>query len=188
MSDRSLIRPSLMRYISSCISFVTVGRPDDSGVYPGSVTKLTRTTAGHPPATVDEAIAMLRAEGGRATPSRRVILEILFRTDSHLTAEELTSAVQRRLPDVHLSTIYRNLEELQALGVIDHSHLGHGPATYLLATRSHAHFICDDCGKRIDARDELFFDLARQAKRELGFIVDLHHFAILGRCADCYAK
>ena len=143
------------------------------------------TAGGEPPATVDDVFALVRARGGRATPSRRIILEILFDTDSHLTAEELTSAVQARAPDVHLSTIYRNLEELQKLGVIEHSHLGHGPATYLLASHSHAHFVCDRCGKRIEARDELFSELARNAKRQLGFTIDPHHFAILGRCAEC---
>ena len=38
-----------------------------------------------------------------------------------------------KAPDVHLSTIYRNLEELEHLGLISHSHLGHGPSSYLLA-------------------------------------------------------
>ena len=142
-------------------------------------------TGGVPPATVDDVFALVRARGGRATPSRRIILEILFDTDSHLTAEELTSAVQRRSPDVHLSTIYRNLEELQKLGVIEHSHLGHGPATYLLASHAHAHFVCDQCGKRVEAKDELFAELAGNAKRQLGFTIDPHHFAILGRCAEC---
>ena len=112
-------------------------------------------------------------------------MEILFDTDSHLTAEELTASVQRRAPDVHLSTIYRNLEELQKLGVIEHAHLGHGPATYLLASHAHAHFVCDRCGKRVEAKDELFADLAGKAKRQLGFTIDPHHFAILGRCAEC---
>lgn len=141
--------------------------------------------AGGPPATVDDVFDLVRARGGRATPSRRIILEILFETDSHLTAEELTTSVQRRAPDVHLSTIYRNLEELQKLGVIEHAHLGHGPATYLLASHAHAHFVCDQCGKRVEARDELFSDLARKAKGQLGFTIDPHHFAILGRCAEC---
>ncbi len=141
--------------------------------------------AGGPPTTVDDVFALVRARGGRATPSRRIILEILFETDSHLTAEELTASVQRRAPDVHLSTIYRNLEELQKLGVIEHAHLGHGPATYLLAAHAHAHFVCDQCGKRVEARDELFAELARKAKRQLGFTIDPHHFAILGRCAEC---
>jgi len=142
---------------------------------------------GEPPSTVEEVFALLRAQGGRATPPRRILLEILFDTDRHLTAEELATAVQKRSPDVHLSTIYRNLEELQKLGVVTHTHLGHGPVTYQLAAHAHAHFICDQCGKRVEAKDELFRDLARKAERELGFTIDPHHVAIFGRCSDCMA-
>jgi Fe2+ or Zn2+ uptake regulation protein len=134
---------------------------------------------------VDEVFALVRAQGGRATPSRRTLLEILFQTDRHLTAEELATTVQRRSPDVHLSTIYRNLEELERLGVVVHTHLGHGPLAYQLATHAHAHFICKECGKRIEAKDELFQDLQRKARRDLGFAIDPHHVAIFGRCADC---
>ena len=140
---------------------------------------------GDPPSTVEEVFALLRAQGGRATPARRILLEVLFETDLHLTADELATAVQSRSPDVHLSTIYRNLEELQRLGVVAHSHLGHGPITYQLAARAHAHLICEQCGKRVEARDALFRDLARRALEELGFTIDPHHVAIFGRCADC---
>jgi Fur family transcriptional regulator, ferric uptake regulator len=135
--------------------------------------------------SVDEALALVRASGGRATPSKRILLEILFGTDAHLSAEDLAAAVQERAPDVHLSTVYRNLEDLQRIGVIAHTHLGHGPSTYQLATHTHAHFICGECGMRVEAPDELFTGLARAARTFLGFTIDPHHFAILGRCAAC---
>lgn len=135
--------------------------------------------------SVDEVLDLVRARGGRATSSRRVLLEVLFQADDHLSAEEIGARVQARAPDVHISTIYRNLEDLQRLGVVNHSHLGHGPATYQLASSAHAHFICEGCGKMIEAPDELFRGLARTAKERLGFSIDPHHFAILGRCADC---
>ncbi len=135
--------------------------------------------------SVDEVLDLVRARGGRATSSRRMLLEVLFQADDHLSAEEIGALVQQRAPDVHISTIYRNLEELQALGVVVHTHLGHGPATYQLASAAHAHFICEDCGKMIEAPDELFRGLARTAWDRLGFRIDPHHFAILGRCADC---
>jgi Fur family transcriptional regulator, ferric uptake regulator len=136
-------------------------------------------------ATVDDVLALVRSRGGRATPSRRVLLEVLFEAEGHLSAEELAGAVQARAPDVHISTIYRNLEDLQRLGVVVHTHLGHGPATYQLASLAHAHFICEECGTTIEAPDELFRGLARTAKTRLGFSIDPHHFAILGRCAAC---
>lgn len=138
-------------------------------------------------ASVEEVLALLRADGGRATASRRMLLEVLFERDphEHRSAEDLAAAVQERAPDVHLSTIYRNLDELERLGVIVHTHLGHGPATYQLATGAHAHLICERCGRRIEAPDDLFAGLAAQAAARYGFTVDPRHFAILGRCAEC---
>jgi Ferric uptake regulator family len=85
--------------------------------------------------SVVEVLALVRAKGGRATPPRRTLLEVLFEADGHLSAEELAATVQAKTPEVHISTIYRNLEDLQRLGVVVHSHLGHGPATYQLSWR-----------------------------------------------------
>jgi Fur family transcriptional regulator, ferric uptake regulator len=135
--------------------------------------------------SVENVLALVRARGGRATSSRRILLEVLFEADDHLSVEDLAEAVQARAPEVHISTIYRNVEDLQRLGVIAHSHLGHGPATYQLASLAHAHFICEECGAMIEAPDEIFGGLARTAKTKLGFSINPHHFAILGRCADC---
>jgi Fe2+ or Zn2+ uptake regulation protein len=134
---------------------------------------------------VDEVLSLLRARGGRATASRRILLEVLFDSHDHRSVEELAAAVQSRAPDVHLSTIYRNLEELEELGVIAHTHLGHGPATYQLATSAHAHLLCERCGRRYEAPAELFAGLARAARQRYGFTIDPRHFAILGRCAEC---
>ena len=135
--------------------------------------------------SVETVITFLRSRGSRVTSSRRILLEVLFAAEGHMSAEELADAVQTRAPDVHLSTIYRNLEELEHLGVISHSHLGHGPSSYLLASHAHAHFICADCGKMIEAPEAMFQGLARSARTKLGFSIDPKHFAILGRCADC---
>ncbi len=141
--------------------------------------------AGAPPTTVDEVLALVRASGGRATTSRRVLLEVLFGSSDHRSVEDLAAAVQARSPEVHLSTIYRNLEELERLGVIAHTHLGHGPAAYQLASDAHSHLLCERCGRRFEAPEELFAGLARKAAERYGFTIDPRHFAILGRCADC---
>ena len=138
--------------------------------------------------SVETVITFLRSRGSRVTSSRRILLEVLFAAEGHMSAEELADAVQARAPDVHLSTIYRNLEELEHIGVISHSHLGHGPSSYLLASHAHAHFICADCGKMIEAPEAMFQGLARSARTKLGFSIDPKHFAILGRCADCSTR
>jgi Fur family ferric uptake transcriptional regulator len=135
--------------------------------------------------TVEGALDLLRQNGGRITSSRRFLLRLLFESEGHHTAEELAAEVQAQAPDIHLSTIYRNLDELEKLGVIVHAHLGHGPATYHLASSTHGHFVCEECGKMIEAPDQLFAGLAKAAASQFGFTIDPHHFAMLGHCADC---
>jgi Fur family ferric uptake transcriptional regulator len=134
---------------------------------------------------VEEVLERLREHGGRVTTSRRILLGCLFEQGPHRTAEELAHEVQRLAPDVHLSTIYRNLDELERLGVIVHSHLGHGPATYHLASETHGHLVCELCEGEVEAPEEFFRDLTAAAEREYGFVVDPRHFAVLGRCALC---
>ncbi len=146
---------------------------------------LTPYGAGATTTSVEGVLALVRSRGGRATASRRVLLEILFESRDHRSVEELAAAVQARAPEVHLSTVYRNLEELQRLGVIVHTHLGHGPAAYQLASDAHSHLLCERCGRRIEAPEDLFDGLARAAAERFGFTIDPRHFAILGRCAGC---
>src|ERR1700727_1700778 len=91
---------------------------------------------------VEGVLALLRARGGRVTTARRQLVEALFESPAHRTAEDLAAVVQARAPDVHISTIYRNLDELERLGVVVHTHLGHGPANYHLASAPHGHLVC----------------------------------------------
>ena len=135
--------------------------------------------------TLEDALELVRQHGGRVTSSRRILLQILFASTGHRTAEELAADVQAEAPDVHISTIYRNLEELERLGVVVHSHFGHGAATYHLAASVHGHFVCDECGTLIEVPDTMFSGLAEEAHSRFGFAVDPHHFAMLGRCANC---
>jgi Fe2+ or Zn2+ uptake regulation protein len=135
--------------------------------------------------TVEGVLDLVRQQGGRVTSSRRLLLRALFDSKDHHTAEELAAEVQQQSPDIHLSTIYRNLDELERLGVIVHSHLGHGAATYHLAASAHGHFVCEECGQMIEAPDNLFASLAKVAETQFDFTIDPHHFAMLGRCAKC---
>ena len=141
--------------------------------------------AAAPASPADEVLALLRARGGRVTGPRRLLLEAIFEADGHRTAEELAADVRAKAPDVHISTIYRNLESLENLGVITHAHLGHGPAMYHLAATTHVHLVCERCGTTIEASEELFGGLAESAEARFGFRIDPRHFAVLGRCRGC---
>ena len=90
-----------------------------SGPYSGVVmgVPLGADAPRHDVSTVDDVLALVRESGGRVTNSRRLLLEAIFNDPGHHSAEDLAAIVQARAPDVHLSTIYRNLEELERLGV-----------------------------------------------------------------------
>jgi Fur family transcriptional regulator, ferric uptake regulator len=135
--------------------------------------------------SVEDVLAIFRARGGRVTNSRRLLLHTLFDAPRDRTAEEIAAEIQAKTPDVNLSTIYRNLDELERLGVIVHAHLAHGPATYHLTALAHGHLVCEDCGAIIEAPDEVFTGLAQTAKSRYGFEIHPYHFAVPGLCQEC---
>ena len=138
------------------------------------------------PDRLDGLIAHLRARGARVTTARRSLLAALVSAeDHHLTAHDLTAAVQGAHPDVHLSTIYRSLDSLEELGIVDHVHLGHGRAVYHLADEPHQHLVCEVCSAVVEVPDDVFSQLAGSVRRTYGFTIRPHHFAVLGRCAAC---
>ena len=130
-------------------------------------------------------LGLLRARGGRVTTCRRAILETFLGAGGHVTAEALTARVQANQPDVHESTVYRFLDELERLGVVDHVHLGHGPAVYHLASDAHHHLVCDRCGTVVEVPESLFAALRSQLKDDYGFSLQPRHFAVTGRCQEC---
>ncbi len=134
---------------------------------------------------LDRILGMLRERGGRLTTARRAIITALVDSGSHVTADELSATVREAHPDVHLTTIYRCLETLEGMGVVDHVHLGHGRAVYHLNDELHQHLVCDRCQAVVEVPDSLFDDLAARVRGEYGFTIRPHHFAVLGRCADC---
>jgi Fur family transcriptional regulator, ferric uptake regulator len=134
---------------------------------------------------VEAILGLLRGRGGRVTTARRAIVAALLAAHAHVTAEDLTAAVQDRHPDVHASTVYRCLESLADLGVVEHVHLGHGRAVYHLADRTHQHLVCEGCGAVVEVPDDVFESLGRRLRDDYGFVIRPRHFALLGRCLAC---
>jgi Fur family ferric uptake transcriptional regulator len=119
------------------------------------------------------------------TPARRAIIGALVGSTTHVTAEDLTAAVQADHPDVHQTTIYRCLDALKDLDVVDHVHLGHGRAVYHLTDEPHHHLVCERCDRVVEVPDALFDDLDARVREMYGFAIRSHHFAVVGRCAAC---
>ena len=134
---------------------------------------------------MERILALLRADGGRVTTARRALIEALLAARAHVTAEDLAARVQAAHPEVHRSTVYRTLEALERLGVVVHSHLGHGGGVYHLADERHQHLVCETCGAVVELPDAEFAPLARAVRKRYGFTIEPGHFALVGTCRAC---
>ena len=134
---------------------------------------------------LDQILGRIRAAGERVTVARRAVVSALLEADGHATAEALQVRVQAGHPEVHMATIYRNLEALERLGVVEHTHLGHGPAVYHLADERHQHLVCEACGYVVEVPAELLRSVERTVRSTYGFVMRPGHFAVVGRCASC---
>jgi len=139
-----------------------------------------------PPVGVDTLLAALRAAGGRVTTARRAVLVALVAADgAHVSAEDLATRVQAAHPQVHRSTVYRTLDALEELRVVDHVHLGHGRAVYHLTDETHQHLFCEQCERVQELPIAKLRPLFGMLEKEYGFQLDRRHFAIVGRCSNC---
>ncbi len=127
----------------------------------------------------------LRAKGYRLTPQRQLVLEAVNAL-GHATPDEIVEQVRRTASGVNMSTVYRTLELLEELGLVTHTHLGHGAPTYHAVTEEeHVHLVCRVCGHVDEMSPDVLDDVVRRVSDERGFAVDVGHFAIWGLCAGC---
>ena len=118
-------------------------------------------------------------------PQRQLVLEAVGAL-GHGTPEEILTEVRRTASTVNASTVYRTLELLEELGLVQHTHLGHGAPTYSVAgDDDHVHLVCRACGAVEEAPRSAVADTVARLASEHGFEVDLGHFALFGRCAGC---
>lgn len=133
-------------------------------------------------------LAAVQQGGGRLTSARRAIIDAFLASGGHVTAEGLVDAVRDEQPDIAVSTVYRTMDVLESAGLVEHLHLGHGPAVYHLAEHDHRHLVCQDCDRVIDIDRDEFAELVTLVRRRFGFVLDARHFALPGRCAECASR
>lgn len=129
----------------------------------------------------DEALQRVRSGGGRLTTARRNLLDDLHGRHGRVTAEELAA----RHPDIDQATVYRSLAHFEEVGVIEHVHLGHGPASYRWAGTRTIAAVCQQCGAVVDLPADELDPLARRLDEQYGLQLSLGHYALSVRCPSC---
>ena len=125
----------------------------------------------------------------RLTPQRERIIAAV-RALGHATPDGLAAAVgQDGGPALSLSTIYRNLDALEEVGVVSHTHLDHRAPTYHLAGHAdHLHLVCLTCGAVVEGSVAAADVLVGNLLTRHGFVADVKHMAIHGWCEACAAQ
>ena len=134
----------------------------------------------------------LREHGLRLTRQRRVIAEVLQQAGEHLDAPEVLRRAQQQLPGLHLATVYRALESLKKLGIIDELDLMHvnGSGHYYEArtNKDHMHFTCQRCGSVFEIQTPLFERLKGQIEGRHGLTIRVARLELGGLCGRCTSK
>ena len=116
----------------------------------------------------------LRARGYRVTPQRQLVLEAVTRPGARHPRGDLRPRSRQTARGVNISTVYRTLELLEQLGLVTHTHLGHGAPTYHLAAEAdHVHLVCRDCGEITEVGPEAVAGLSPRWTSEHGFETDV---------------
>jgi Fur family transcriptional regulator, ferric uptake regulator len=128
---------------------------------------------------------MLRERGLRLTPQRTLILDAVHEL-GHATPEQVHHHVRERVAGVNITTVYRTLELLEDLGLVNHTHLSHGSPTYHTATGAqHVHLVCRACGSIGEVDPVVMRPVTEKLREQEGFRVDVGHISFFGLCGSC---
>jgi Fe2+ or Zn2+ uptake regulation protein len=123
------------------------------------------------------------------TQQRRVILEELENTDSHLTADEVYFKVKKRMPHVSVGTIYRNLSVLVDLKLVDKVDTSfHTESHYEINHDDHYHIICEKCLRIDDLEHFRALSIEPTAEKISSYKILRHSIELIGICPKCKPK
>ena len=123
----------------------------------------------------------------RLTAPRQAIIDTVFNTDQHFTAEQLLEWSRRRDKSVSRATVYRTLPLLTESGLVREMDFGKDYKFYdpnYADHPNHSHIICNDCEKIVEFESEKISRLESQISHRLGFSVKTQRLQINGSCEE----
>ncbi len=139
---------------------------------------------------------MLKEKGLKVTNQRLLVLEVLAsHRDRHMTAEDIYELVKEDYPEIGLATIYRTVQLLLEMQLVDRITLDDGCVRYEVGglfegemKHHHHHLICKTCGKILPFKIDLLDELEECIEQKMGFHVLDHELKFFGHCSECRDK
>ena len=141
--------------------------------------------------TMDDLKQRLQARQHKMTPQRQTVLQVfLDHPGEHLSAEDVYGILRQGSSEIGLATVYRSLELLSDLEILQKMEFGDGCSRYEVNTTNplehhHHHLICTTCGKVTEFEDDLLDELEGDIQNKLGFKVLNHQVKFSSTCKEC---
>ncbi|BBN98990.1 Fur family transcriptional regulator [Sporolactobacillus terrae] len=135
----------------------------------------------------------LHGQKYKLTPQREATVRVLLENEQdHLSAEDVYLLVKEKAPEIGLATVYRTLELLTELKIVDKINFGDGVARYDLrregASHFHHHLVCVECGSVDEIQEDLLSEVEKVVERKWHFKVKDHRLTFHGICHRCLEK
>lgn len=131
-------------------------------------------------------LAKFGETGARITAPRAAVVEVMAESERILSATEIYDLARLRCPSMGLVTVYRTLESLEDLGLVQRVHLPQGCQSFMARQPGHFHLlICTQCGRAEHFGGDDLGALFQRVAAESGYLVKEHWLQLFGLCADC---
>ena len=128
----------------------------------------------------------LSIAGTRVTNQRALILEIIRRGQGHLDADEIYRRARQKRPRLSLSTVYRTLQALKRVGLIEELHFDENHHHYeIKPPEEHHHLVCQGCGRVIEFQYPLSSVIKKEVPEAKDFEITDSEVQVTGYCSEC---
>jgi Fur family ferric uptake transcriptional regulator len=130
----------------------------------------------------------LKEVGHRAGGARGAVVSLLGRQNCCLSAHEISEELHRSGTDIGIASIYRALEVLHGMGLVQRVEFGEGVARFEPVTpggEHHHHAVCDSCGRVTPFEDERLERHLDRLAGNLRHSMSGHNLVIHGECPRC---
>jgi Fur family peroxide stress response transcriptional regulator len=139
--------------------------------------------------TIEE---ILRKKKIKVTPQRMAVYSILKQSKYHPNVEMIYQKLKPDFPAMSLATVYKTMDVLKKVGLIQELNVGEGGLRYDAQIRPHSHIYYKNCGKVVDVDHfplgELQDSLLEKVKKETGFNILFVQLYFFGTCPECNDK
>lgn len=134
---------------------------------------------------MEEIAAVFKAKKLKLTPQRLAVYRYLMGTKKHPSAETIYKALQEDYPTMSLATVYKAINTLVEVGLIQEINVGEGNFRYDFNAEPHPHIQCVKCGKVDDLEDYSLNFLNQEASKHTSYNILSNKVYFYGICPDC---